>query len=217
MPSLSFQGGPNYLHQHQHYPTQAGVAVVGSVALLVTALLLCAKKKTSLRRSSSFKKEKSSSADLTKRVALLELQLTALEVENVALRQNANTALQSEVVELKRTTAMLMKAAPRPPASAKHFLSEKFRPAWAMLLNVFPQSVALELEEYAEALSSCTTAFREGVVDFVFDESNWFVSVCLSSSSPSTPLPSPPCTLSSAHSVKTVNLLPAYLLWINFT
>ena len=32
----------------------------------------------------------------------------------------------------------------------------------AMLMNVFPQSVVLELDEYAEALSVCTIAFQQG-------------------------------------------------------
>ena len=88
-------------------------ATVSTLVVLASFLLLCAKKGGS-----------------SNRIAELEKQVSVLETENAALRQNADATLQSEIAELKRTTALLLKAAPQPPASVKHFKSEYFRPAW---------------------------------------------------------------------------------------
>lgn len=173
MPSILHRGGTLLPSVSRAGASEAAV-VIGSMILLVSVVLLCVKKKKSNIRPPSLKRKKGSwKANPSDRIALLESQVDALEAENVALRQNADGKLQLEIAELKRTTAMLLKAAPQPPPTVKHFLTEKFRPAWAMLLNIFPQSVALELDDYAAALSLCAEDFRQGVVDFVWDESNW--------------------------------------------
>ena len=59
--------------------------------------------------------------------------------------------MQAELYRVGHQLKLAYKAVPQPGPEITTFRGEKFRPAWAMLLTIFPKTVTLELDRHAVA------------------------------------------------------------------
>ncbi len=105
-------------------------------------------------------------ASISAAAAAAAAAVAALREENRALRAR-NAALQ------RRLNAALL-AAPKPPPGTRHFLSAKFAPGWALLLNVFPSNVARRIDRLARTTMDGLCDIRARLLlPLLFDRALW--------------------------------------------
>ena len=93
---------------------------------------------------------------------------------SVAATGNETMRLQAELYQMQRQLHNAEKAAPQPGPHITAFRKEKFRAAWAMLLTIFPSTVAKELNGYAAtATKELTRILEELLRPLLFNQEHW--------------------------------------------